>query len=112
MIFGLHRLKKSDFSAVFDILMLNLGQDLTPSFENCLNPDECYYATALSVLGKPPLQGVTNQTLTWSTGGTDHERNGELAPPLASRMVESDAFFAVGFQAESTIRDDSFHLPS
>jgi len=25
MIFGLHRLKKSDFSAVFDILMLNLG---------------------------------------------------------------------------------------
>jgi hypothetical protein len=31
---------------------------------------------------------------------------------LASRMVESGAFFAVGLQAETRIGDFCFHLPS
>jgi hypothetical protein len=39
---------------------------MTERFENCFAPDECYYATAFAVLGRPPSQAVANRHLIWT----------------------------------------------
>jgi hypothetical protein len=96
-----------------DALLLT-SEDLTPNFESCQSPAECFYATALAALGRPPLQNVANRTLTWTSRDNDFrtQKAGKIAPDLAAQIAECGSFFSAGFHAESDIADYQLHVPS
>jgi hypothetical protein len=86
--------------------------DLTASFAKCFAPDECYFATALAVLGRPPLQAVANRPLTWtdwSKPGKNPGEFGEIEPAMAARISESGCFFARKFAQGSNIGEFGLH---
>lgn len=89
--------------------------DLTESFENCFAPDEFYFATALAVLGRPPLHSVANRHLTWTDWSAIEKKHpGEftlVTPLLAARIAESGCFFARKFPADSNIGSFNLHCP-
>lgn len=85
---------------------------LTDRFENCFAPDECYFATALAVLGRPPLQAVANRHFTWTDWSqrTKHpEEYDQISPQTASRIADSGCFFARKFATDSNIGEFGLH---
>ena len=98
-------LNRSDAQLIVDNPLLH-------HFEGTFAPDEAYFATALSVLGRPPLHSVANRHLTW-TDWTQSVKNPRLfdhvSPELAARLVDSGCFFARKFSAESNIGDFALH---
>ena len=98
-------LNRSDAQLIVDTPLLH-------HFEGTFAPDEAYFATALSVLGTPPLHSVANRHLTW-TDWTQSVKNPRLfdhvSPELAARLVDSGCFFARKFSAESNIGDFALH---
>lgn len=83
------------------------SRDLTRNFQSCPNPDECYFATALAVLGTPPLQQVAKRSLTWS-----RPASGAAGPALIARVAESGAFFAIGLPGGGETTKHSLHQPA
>jgi len=89
-----------------DALLLS-SQDLTENFDHCPVPGECYFATALAALGRPPLHHVANRSLTWKKpNDAQNDMN------LFASLTDNGAFFATGFHLESKINDFQFHLPA
>ena len=89
------------------------NNDLTDHFLKCFAPDEAYFATALAVLGRPPLQSVANRHFTWTDwtqGGDNPGQFHEVSPELAARISDSGCFFARKFKGKSNIGDYSLHL--
>ena len=81
-------------------------------FAECFAPDECYFATALSVLGRPPLQRVANRHFTWThwaSGGSHPEEFDEVSPDLVARIGDSGCFFARKFSVDSNIGEFGLH---
>lgn len=71
-----------------------------------------YFATALSVLGRSPLQRVANRPVTWTdwaAGGSHPKEFSDVSPELAARIAESGCFFARKFTIGSDIRDFGLH---
>lgn len=88
---------------------------LLDHFENCFAPDESYFATALAVLGRPPLQAVANRHFTWTdwnSGGAHPEEYDQISPETVSRIADSGCFFARKFSPDSNIGDFGLHLPT
>jgi|GEM_PF-954329 len=86
--------------------------DLTENFETSFAPDEYYFATALAVLGRPPLHSVVNRHLTWTdwTQKSAHPKELTLvSPQLAARLAESGCFFARKFPPSSNIGTFELH---
>jgi len=87
--------------------------NLTDHFATSFAPDEFYFATALSVLGRPPLQAVANRHLTWTDwtkNGVNPEEFHKVSPSLAARIADSGCFFARKFAPDSNIGDYKLHL--
>lgn len=88
-----------------DALTLD-SHDLTQSFQSCPNPDQGYFATALAVLGFPPLQKVANRSLTWVAPAL-----GAMSSPLLAQVAENGAFFAIGLPVDAETRKYALHQP-
>ncbi|MEJ6580416.1 MAG: beta-1,6-N-acetylglucosaminyltransferase [Akkermansiaceae bacterium] len=89
--------------------------DLTVSFAACASPGQCYFATALSVLGKPPLQNVATRSLTWTPDKNRHgssDNHYEIAPSTIATIIDSGCFFATGFPVGSSIGNYQLHHPT
>ena len=86
-----------------DALLLN-SQDLTTNFENCPVPTESYFATALAVLGRPPLQNVAPRSLTW-----DHPDVSETTSELIAHLTDSGAFFATDLPPDTLMLREALH---
>jgi hypothetical protein len=89
--------------------ILLCSEDLTTAFESCYCPAECFYATALSALGRPPLQHVSNRAITQTPQGVDPNN---ISSNLVAKISESGSFFATGFSSDSNIGEYLLHLPS
>jgi hypothetical protein len=95
-----------------DDARLLVENDLTESFETCFAPDECYFATALAALGRPPLQSVANRKITWTewASKTAHPKDFTIvSPQLAAHISESGCFFARKFPPDSNIGTFGLH---
>ena len=98
-------LNRSDAQLIVD-------NPLLQHFEGTFAPDEAYFATALSVLGRPPLHSVANRHFTW-TDWTQSVKNPKLfdhvSPQLAALLIESGCFFARKFSPDSNIAEYALH---
>ncbi len=98
-------LNRSDAQLIVD-------NPLLQNFAGTFAPDEAYFATALSVLGRPPLHSVANRHFTW-TDWTQSVKNPRLfdhvSPQLAALLIESGCFFARKFSPDSNIAEYALH---
>lgn len=88
------------------------ANDITVKFEQCFAPDECYFATVLSVLGRSPRQAIAHGAITWtdwSEPGSSPEAYLGVSPLIAARIAESGCFFARKFAADSNIGKFGLH---
>ena len=95
-----------------DNAQLLVADDLSESFETCFAPDECYFVTALAVLGRPPLQSVAIRKITWTkwASKTAHPKDFTIVSPrLAAHISESGCFFARKFTPDSNIGTFGLH---
>jgi hypothetical protein len=87
--------------------------DHTASFEDMFAPDECYFATLLSLKGRNPRQHVANRATTWKRfdpGQAHPHEYGHISQTAVAQIAESGCFFARKFLAESNIGDFGLHL--
>jgi hypothetical protein len=85
---------------------LLVSSDLSGNFESCMIPAECYFATVLAALGRPPLQNVANRSLTWRRTADSQPDTNEIAA-----LIENGSFFATGLTNAFDLRQHSLHQP-
>jgi hypothetical protein len=83
-----------------------------PHFQHVWAPDECYFSTVLSAVGKPPGLGILNRALTWTKwhGGSHPRTFDQVLPRLAAEIGDSGCFFARKFGPASDIGRWDLHL--
>lgn len=87
--------------------------DHTTSFAEMFAPDECYFATLLSMKGRNLRQHVANRATTWKrfdpAKAHPHEY-AHISQSAVAQIAESGCFFARKFRAGSNIGEFGLHL--
>lgn len=91
-----------------------VSEDLTHHFESMFAPDECYFATALALLGADVNQHLNRTAATWTkwTGGAHPQTHDRVSDRFAADLSRSGAYFARKFSPDSNIGNFRLHCES
>lgn len=87
--------------------------DHTSAFAETFAPDECYFATLLSMKGRNMRQHVANRATTWKRfdpAKSHPQEYSEISLSAVAQIAESGCFFARKFSPDSDIGHFGLHL--